>query len=784
MKCLILAGGRGERLWPLSRKNYPKQFIEIQKDHSIFQETVARNIPYCDEFIIVTSYEYRNIITNQMKAFQGTPYRCVFEEEPRKTTSAIMLACLGLQPSEYVFVVAADLLLDAKSETQGDQLSYKDAILRGKAYAQEYAIALFGDTDPCPDRRFGYLCDVADNGSVGAFLEKPMDKVVKSLAGRKNVYRNLGMILFQNGVLMQKMQRYAPGLLRQCQQVYAQRRTIGSDTYYPSSIQRLIDPIAIEKSLLEKTDNLRGVPIGFAWTDIGSLEDLGNTDILSEGTAITWNCTNTMAINQSPRQAVVVNGLDDVLVVNTRDAVYVGKYGSSSELKEILHTHEELTPYSQKSTVFYRHWGTYERYVEEQDYRVQRITLLPGKTIGRHKHLKRTENWTVIRGKILVTLDGTEKIFVPGDNIDIPMGCEHQVSNVGDVPALIMETAIGEILQSPDMYSQQTSDIAEIQLGLGFEPLVKLQPAFKDALWGGNKLRELYGKSCDYDVISESWELSAHPDGQSFIASGRHKGMKFDKYLDTVGREVLGWKCDPLQSFPLLVKFIDAKGDLSVQVHPDDDYALEQENQYGKNELWYVVDAEPGAGLYVGFNRDVTREEVARRVKDNTIMEVLNFFPTKPGDVFFIPAGTVHAIGAGNLICEIQQSSNCTYRLYDYDRRDKFGNLRTLHLEKALDVLNFGKYQPWESSEREDLPAGQLLCRCKYFETILHEIRGTEKIPLQSDRFSSVICIRGCGTLTVGETVMPIAAGESVFVPAGNENMCVTGSLNVIQSYI
>lgn len=784
MKCLILAGGRGERLWPLSRKNYPKQFIEIQKDHSIFQETVARNIPYCDEFIIVTSYEYRNIIANQMKAFQGTPYRCVFEEAPRKTTAAIMLACLGLQPSEYVFVVAADHLLDAKSETQGEQLSYKDAIIKAKAYAQEHAIALFGDADPCPDRRFGYLSNVDENGRVGKFLEKPTEKTMKTLASRKNVYRNLGMMIFQNGILQKKMQRYAPGLLRQCQQAYAQRRTVGSDVYYPAAVQRIIDPIAIEKSLLEKTDNLRGIPIGFAWRDIGSLEDLGNTDMVSEGTAVTWNCSNTLAINQSPKQAVVVNGLDDVLVVNTSDAVYVGKYGSSSELKEILHTYEELTPYTQKSTIFYRQWGTYERYVEDQDYWVQKITLMPGKTIYRHKHLKRTENWTVIRGKVLVTLDGTGRIYGPGENIDIPVGCEHQASNVGDVPALILETVIGEILQNPDLYSQQMPDIAEIQLGLGFEPLVKLQPAFKDALWGGSKLRNRYGKSCDYDVISESWELSAHPDGPSIVASGRHKGMKFDKYLDTVGREVLGWKCDPLQSFPLLVKFIDAKGDLSVQVHPDDDYALERENQYGKNELWYVVDAEPGAGLYVGFNRDVTRDEVARRVKDNSIMEVLNFYPTKPGDVFFIPAGTVHAIGAGNLICEIQQSSNCTYRLYDFDRRDKFGNPRTLHLEKALDVLNFEKYHPWEPAQKETQSAGRLLCRCKYFESVLYEIQETENILLQNDRFSSIICISGSGTLSVGDSVMPITAGESVFIPAGNENLYITGSLSVIQSYI
>ena len=425
----------------------------------------------------------------------------------------------------------------------------------------------------------------------------------------------------------------------------------------------------------------------------------------------------------------------------------------------------------------------YERYVEEQDYWVQKITLLPGKTIYQHKHKRRKESWTVIRGTIQVLLNGSAWIHSSGENVDIPIGCMHQVSNIGDTPAIIMETAIGEILQNSDMVSNVVPDLAETQLGFQVEPMIKLRPAYKDYLWGGTKLREIYNKNCDYDVVAESWELSAHPDGPSIVASGRHSGMRFDRYLDTVGKEILGWKCDPLQSFPLLVKFIDAKGNLSVQVHPGDDYALEQENQYGKNEMWYVVESEPGAGLYVGFNRDMTCEEVAQRVKDNTIMDVLNFYPTKSGDVFFIPAGTVHAIGAGNFICEIQQSSNCTYRLYDYDRKDKFGNPRQLHLEKALDVLSFEKYVLKDFRTEGD-HSGRTLCRCKYFESDIYETQGTEKIQLQKDRFASIICIRGSGTLCIADACMQIVAGDSVFIPATEKMLTMSGSLSVILSYI
>lgn len=307
---------------------------------------------------------------------------------------------------------------------------------------------------------------------------------------------------------------------------------------------------------------------------------------------------------------------------------------------------------------------------------------------------------------------------------------------------------------------------------MSIDPIVKLSPAFKDYLWGGTKLRDIYHKPCDFDIIAESWELSAHPDGTSVIATGQYKGMLFTEYLEKIGLSALGTKYDANKEFPLLIKLIDAKQNLSVQVHPDDAYALQHENGYGKTEMWYVIDAEPGAGLYVGFNRDVSKEEVAQRIKDNTIMEVLDFHPTKPGDVFFIPAGTVHAIGAGNLICEIQQSSNSTYRLYDYDRRDKFGNPRELHLDKALDVLNYHKYEPIPFEGKVS---------CKYFNVSFVDVEGKQQITLTNDSFYSITCIKGSGTLMLGET-MPINSGETVFIPATDAFLNVEGNLSIVIS--
>lgn len=763
MKCLVLAGGRGERLWPLSRKNFPKQFIKVQLNHSLFQETIARNMAYCDEFIIVTNYEYRAIIANQMEAFQGLPYRCVYEEEPRKTTAAIVLACLDLQPSEKVFVAAADHLINT-GDCNG--LSYKDSILQAKEYAGEGKIVLFGKRTKEISDRFGYYCEER-------FYEKPDRETVRMLQERPDVLQNLGMMLFQSGTLLQELKSIDEDLLNQCKAVYSEREPVGDGVVYRSDVQQAITPVAIEKSVVEKTRKLLAVETGFDWNDVGSLEDLDKTEFLADGVAIQNECTDTIILNQSPEQAVVVNDLDNVLVVNTTDAVYIGRRGKSHLLKGIIHDNPVLGTYMDQGTVIYRPWGYYEQLTKGKNYRIRRVVLLPGKTIYEHRHTERKENWTIVQGVALITLNGKSRTYQPSENIDILPDTIHQISNVSEEPVVFIETAYGDVLSGEDMISDSSGSVTDADLGLQQDAVIKLFPAYKDYLWGGTKLRDLYGKQCDFECIAESWELSAHPAGNSIVASGRHKGQPFGKYLETVGRQVLGWKCSALQAFPLLVKFIDAKQNLSVQVHPGDDYALENENEYGKNEMWYVIDAEPGAGLYIGFNRDVTRDEVERRIVDNTIQNVLNFVPTKQGDIFFIPAGTVHAIGAGNLICEIQQSSNCTYRLYDYDRKDKYGNRRELHLKKALDVLDYRKYDPSETEESQD---GTL---CKYFDVSIIDVDGEKAIRLTDDSFYAAICISGDGTVRIDRD-MAISAGETVFIPAVNSTMTITGDMSVI----
>ena len=758
MKCLILAGGRGERLWPLSRKNYPKQFIQVQKNHSLFQETVARNLPYCSEFIIVTNYEYRDIVLNQMEVFRGAPFRCVFEGKARKTTAAITLACLELQPSEFVFVVAADHIISMNECECG----YKESLLKAKEKAANGKVALFGKEVDEIDGRFGYI-------TGQRFIEKPDSKLIDEIKNL-DLLQNIGLMVFQNGVFLNEIKAIDFTVWEQCREAFENRIVIPEGTLYSAEVLEKINPIAIEKSFLEKTDKMECVKIGFTWDDVGSLEDIEKTELSADGIGILNESKNSVIVNQSLYQAVLVNGLDDVLVVNTADAIYIGKQGKSYLLKQILRNNSELERFSEKGRISYNEWGFYEQLTEGENYRVRRMAIHSGKTIYERKHEECTVNWSIIEGNARVVLNGETKDYSKNDNIEVKACVSHQISNIGEKPLELIETSVGRYFDDGDGPLETGEKITELDLGLKIDSIVKLSPAFMDYLWGGTKLRDVYGKKCDFDVIAESWELSAHPSANCIVASGRHQGLSFSRYLETVGKEVLGWKCSPLQSFPLLIKLIDAKQDLSIQVHPDDDYALVNENEYGKNEMWYVIDSEPGAGLYVGFKKDVQKDEVEQYLRENRITELLNFYPTKQGDVFFIPAGTVHAIGKGNFICEIQQSSNITYRLYDYGRVDKFGNPRELHVRKALDVLDYRKYVP-DKIEKNN---GRI--RCKYFEIQRVEIDGRKELILEGDSFYSIICINGTGILKLNEEYS-IRAGETVFIPATSNTLISYGKM-------
>ena len=297
------------------------------------------------------------------------------------------------------------------------------------------------------------------------------------------------------------------------------------------------------------------------------------------------------------------------------------------------------------------------------------------------------------------------------------------------------------------------------------EKIYRLTPALKDNIWGGNKLRG-YGKDSDKDRIAESWELSFTAGGEAKIADGREMSEVFD-------RSAWGTNAEKFHAFPVLTKFIDAQDKLSVQVHPSDSYALEHEGQFGKTEMWYVVEADEGAGLYMGLERECDADEFAKAVADGSVEKLLSFKTVKRGDVYFIPSGTIHAIGAGVVIFEIQQNSTLTYRLYDYMRRDKDGNLRELHVDKAMKVSLLEPYNEAVFDKNDE----SLIGTCEYFETRKYKLNFTKMaFNVTNESFLSITCVGGNGTIN-GEK---LSLGDTFFSPAGSGEITVEGDLEII----
>lgn len=307
--------------------------------------------------------------------------------------------------------------------------------------------------------------------------------------------------------------------------------------------------------------------------------------------------------------------------------------------------------------------------------------------------------------------------------------------------------------------------------------MFKLKPSCKDYIWGGHRLVEEFGKEYNGEVLAETWELSCHPDGPSVIENGVWAGKTLQGYIEEAGREVLGTNCRRFREFPILIKLIDAKDNLSIQVHPNNRYALQHEQQYGKTEMWYIVDAKEGSFLYYGFKEEISEEEFRERIENNTLLEVLNAVPVKKGDVLFIEAGTIHAIGKDILIAEIQQNSNVTYRVYDYGRVGKDGKQRELHVDQAIAVTN-------RTPAKENTKAYPHIAKCDYFTvdklsldgTITKAVSGT----VSGASFVSILFLDGTGTIENNGEKLGYKKGDSFFLPAGSGAYRIMGQCDAL----
>lgn len=313
------------------------------------------------------------------------------------------------------------------------------------------------------------------------------------------------------------------------------------------------------------------------------------------------------------------------------------------------------------------------------------------------------------------------------------------------------------------------------------KPLI-LTPPIKDYIWGGTKLREQFGKESDCERLAESWEISCHKDGHSIIAEGEYKGRTLAEYLEE-NPDALGKNCDRFENFPVLIKLIDARDNLSVQVHPDNDYALRVEGEYGKTEMWYIVDCDEGASLIYGFKEEISKEEFRRAIEENTLLDKVNTVPVKKGDVFFIEAGTLHAIGKGILIAEIQQNSNTTYRVYDYGRVGADGKPRELHVEKALDVTNLEKKRA-SDDKKITVKLGssdvEVLAVCEYFSAVLLQVETASSFTADEKTFMHMLVTDGEGEAVFEDTAIKLKKGSSIFVPAGTGMCRINGKCSII----
>lgn len=767
MKCIILAGGIGNTLWPLSRKNYPKQFLNICEGRSLLQDTIVRNLPFADEFIIVTNESYKEIMESQLKAFQGLRYRIIYESRNCGTFAAVSLASAFLNASDIMMVTVSDLIIEDGS--------YKDSVIKAK--------------------------EIAKNGAIA--------NIVRDLSV-EDVYDHAGIYICMVGTFNHSLQKIFPDVCQLKKKARRRLKTVRRNIVVPENIMEQFPHFRMQAELFARMDNVVPVEAHFNYKDVDDVYDVSELGTaVYEKNIISNNCEDVLLINTASKHLVVANSINDIAVVNTDDATYISDREHIDDIKAIAKEHiEEYKPYFESSKVMFRQWGMHEILSSTEHYKVKKVTIYPKMSMKLHKHEHRLESWTIVEGTATIQIGNEVKEYTKNDTVSVPIGVPHRVSNLTDSNVIIIETGIGEIMSEVEFEKKKDTDFVNIDEDsslVSIPDIMRLEPAFKDNLWGGTKLRTVFGKKCDYDVIGESWELSAHPDGQSVIASGIFTGMYFGEFIEKYGHDVVGWKSSSLDRFPVLIKFIDAKKDLSIQIHPDDDYALEIENEFGKNEMWYVVDCEPGAFLYCGLKKDSSKEEIRERIENNTITDILNKIEVHKGDCVMVKAGTIHAIGAGILICEIQQNSNCTYRMYDYDRKDKFGNKRELHIDKAIDVVDVKKYKPF-ISDNKDVPEGaEVLVSCKYFECYKYvlgsdateadhasdiedncynteNVRNTVKVNISVDAmsFRSVIVIDGSGKIAVGNNTMDYKAGDSFFVTAGEKVINLEGTGTVI----
>jgi mannose-6-phosphate isomerase-like protein (cupin superfamily) len=410
---------------------------------------------------------------------------------------------------------------------------------------------------------------------VTRFVEKPSAELAQKVFADDDIFWNSGMILCQNAVFRSELSRFAQPLVQWATEVAGNRENDqGGDLALGKEELQRVQYGSIEKVLLEASEELAVVKLRCEWKDISSFEAYASVcrnTLAQANHCIMDSCENTTLINKGSSRLVVANSLRDTVIVNTDDAVYISDVHAQQEIKRIMDADQGVhSEFFDHAVRVYRDWGCREQIAQGSGFRIRKVTLYPGKSISSHSHMNRTENYSVVQGVLSVELAGKYRELSAGENINVRPGQIHRLFNKQDVDTVMIEVDTGADINESDM-----------EHVLQMPSLYRLLPAFKDYLWGGDRLVTQFGKNSPYSTTAESWELSAHPAGQSVIAGGPMDGKLFGDFVNQYGRKVAGWKSSTFDRFPILIKFIDATNPLSVQIHTDDDYAFPNENEFG-----------------------------------------------------------------------------------------------------------------------------------------------------------------------------------------------------------